>query len=240
MAVGVFIVVAVVALVIFLVSKVRRRVCLMASNLVLARRRVTIEPASHESWFFRRLRAALLLAGVSLAGAQQLPPRPPPQPPPTTTAPPAPAALSVPDPFAGFHPGPRDLYQSPDGSDRFQHLSRYPAPPPPVRVSAGVYFPGPYYYPFGYAQGIPGPYETSWRRRTGCRWRRPICDASAKPPAAAGAADGDPTAQVFVDGYYVGLAEEFGLGRTSDQSGRRRAPRRAARTGLRNAHVQRR
>src|SRR5215213_4541534 len=96
---------------------------------------------------------AFVLAGVSLAYAQQ----PPPQPPAAAPVPPAPVALSVPDPLAGFRPGPRDLYQSPDGSDRFQHLSRYPVPPP--IVFPPVYFPGPYYSPFGY--GYNAPSETS-------------------------------------------------------------------------------
>ena len=56
-----------------------------------------------------------------------------------------------------------------------------------------------------------------WRRRTACRWRRPICGASAKPRAVAlRAANVPDMAQVYVDGYYVGLAEEFGLRRTGD------------------------
>jgi hypothetical protein len=152
----------------------------------------------------------ILIAGVSLAGAQQLPPRPPP------SLPPPPAALSVPDPLAAFRPGPTDLYRSPDGSDRFQHGSRYPAPPPPIVVMPGVYVPGPYYYPgpFDYAHGLPGAhYETSlaetYRMSMAETYRRRQREVARgglvleTVPA---------MAQVFVDGYYVGLAEEFGPG----------------------------
>ena len=150
---------------------------------------------------------ALVLAGVSLAGAQQPPPQPPQAPaPPAASLPPTPAALSVPDPFAGFRQGPRDLYRSPDGSDRFQHMSGYPAHPivlPPMYSS-------PYYW-FGYPYGTPY-YETSlaetyrmsmaesylWRQRAAVRGAL-VLDG---PPRAA---------QVFVDGHYAGLAEEFGV-----------------------------
>ena len=120
--------------------------------------------------------------------------------------PPAPAAVSVPDPFAGMRPGPRDLYQSPDGSDRFHHLSQYPAPP--VVLGPGVYFPSPYFpaysYPTpSYEVSIADTYkmvmvDTYLRRyREGMRGGLVLETA----PAAA---------QVFVDGNYVGLAEEFG------------------------------
>src|SRR5262245_43130264 len=97
----------------------------------------------------------LLLVGVSVASAQRPAPQPPPQPPASVPPPAAPAALSVPNPFAGFHPGPTDLYRSPDGSDRFQHNSAYP----PVAIYPGPIYPGGY-YPFGYAYG-PSYYETS-------------------------------------------------------------------------------
>jgi hypothetical protein len=159
---------------------------------------------------------AILLAVVSLAGAQQPPPSPPPVPP----APPnagsklgnPPAALSVPDPLAGFRPGPRDLYQSPDGSDRFQHLSRYPAPPPPIVVAPGVYFPSPYYYP--YAHGTSAPYyETSmaetYRMSMAETYLRRQREAARGGLVLESVPD---TAQVLVDGYYVGLTEEFGPG----------------------------
>src|SRR5688500_2847739 len=155
---------------------------------------------------------ALLLACATLAAAQQ----PPPLPPPAAPLPPAPAALSVPNPLAGFHPGPTDLYRSPDGSDRFQHGSRYPVPAPPSVPVWGVCFPGPYYYPgqIHYGYGFPAPYsetsmaetyrasmaETYWRRQRESLRGGLMLEAV---PA---------TAQVFVDGYYVGMAGHFGLG----------------------------
>jgi hypothetical protein len=149
---------------------------------------------------------ALLLASVSLAGAQQPPPLPPPIPP-AAPMPPAPAALSVPNPFAGLHPGPRDLYQSPDGSDRFQHLSQYPAPP--IVFLPGTYFPGPYYYP---GSLLAPYYETSmaetYRMSMAETYLRRQREAARGGLVLTTAPD---MAQVYVDGYYVGLAEEFGL-----------------------------
>ena len=145
--------------------------------------------------------SAILLAGASVVGAQK-----PIPPPPTAPLPPAPSALSVPNPLAGMRPGPRDLYQSPDGSDRFHHLSQYPAPP--LIVTPGVYFPGPY-FPAGYPSYVPSQEvsmadtykmvmaDTYLRRyREGTRGGLVLETA----PAAA---------QVFVDGNYVGVAEEF-------------------------------
>jgi hypothetical protein len=151
---------------------------------------------------FAVLAPAVLLASVSLAGAQQPPPLPP-----VAPMPPAPAALSVPNPFAGLHPGPRDLYQSPDGSDRFHHLSQYPAPPA-VMFMPGVYFPGPYYYP----GSLPAPYYETSIAET---YRRSMAETYLRRQRAA-ARGGlvltsvPDVAQVYVDGYYVGLAEEFG------------------------------
>jgi hypothetical protein len=88
---------------------------------------------------FAALTSALLLVCAASAAAQKQPPIPPP---------PAPAALSVPNPLAAMTPGPRDLYRSPDGSDRFQHQAPYPAIPPVL------YFPGPLLmWPFYAAYG---------------------------------------------------------------------------------------
>jgi hypothetical protein len=157
---------------------------------------------------------ALIFGVAALAGAQQPPPQPLPRPPAT----PAPAALAVPNPLAGLRPGPRDLYQSPDGSDRFQHLSQYPAPP--GIVFPGVFFPGPYfpgaygYRGSTYDVSIADTYkmamaDTYWRRhREAARgdFVRELARGGLVLEAIPNAA------QVFVDGYYVGLAEEFGPG----------------------------
>lgn len=153
---------------------------------------------------------AILLAGASLAAAQQAPL------PPTAPLPPAPAALSVPNPLAGLRPGPTDLYRSPDGSDRFQHGSRYPAPPPPMVPGWGVYFPGPYYYPGPFDYGMPAPYhETSiaetYRRSMAETYRQTYRRRQREAARGGLVLQAVPVmAQVFVDGYYVGLAEEFG------------------------------
>ena len=154
----------------------------------------------------------VLLASVSVAGAQQPPPRPAPQPPPSTTVPPAPTSLTAPNPFAGFHPAGPDLYRSPDGSDRFQLGSLYPPPP----AAIGPIYPG-VYYPFGYPFVYPygGMYETSiaeayrmsmaetYLRRQRATARGGLLLQGALPSAA----------QVYIDGHYIGLAEEFGVNR---------------------------
>ena len=150
-----------------------------------------------------------VVAAVSLAHAQQ----PPPQPPVQAPMPPAPAALSVPDPLAGFRQGPRDLYQSPDGSDRFQHLSRYPVPPP--IVFPPIYFPGPYYYPSPYHHYTPGEtsmaetYRMSMAENYLRRQREAARDSARGTLLLEGVPD---STQVLVDGHYFGLASEFGSG----------------------------
>ena len=148
------------------------------------------------------LASAALLAGASLAGAQQ-PPVPTTAPvPPAAPLPPTPAALAVPNPLAGFHSGPRDLYRSPDGSDRFQRLSHYPVPPPPPVHLPGTYLPVGY-YPTQYGASLP---EANPRRRHEVAARGGLALLTVPDMA-----------QVFVDGYYMGLAEEFGLrGRPMD------------------------
>lgn len=160
------------------------------------------------TYLFAMFAPAILLAGGSLAFAQQAPL------PPVAPLPPAPAALSVPNPLAGLRPGPFDLYRSPDGSDRFQHGGRFPAPPPPIVPVWGAYFPAPYYYPGAFDYGMPAPFhETSmaetYRRamaETYLRRQREAVRGGLLLQMVPGAA------QVFVDGYYVGLAEEFGPG----------------------------
>ena len=146
---------------------------------------------------FAVIAPAIFVASVSLAGAQLPPPQPPPQPPPAAKLPPAPAALSVPNPLAGFHPGPQDLYRSPDGSDRFQHLSRYPAPPPVV--APGVYYPGPFYYPSLYDHYMSATHAAFAPRRQSFAALGGLVLETVPDRA-----------QVFVDGYYMGLAEDFG------------------------------
>jgi hypothetical protein len=158
---------------------------------------------------------ALLLAGVSLAAAQN---KPPPPPPPVVAPPPpqSPAALSVPDPLAGFRPGPRDLYRSPDGSDRYQHGSLYPAQPvvigpiypPPV-------YPNPYYgayYPYGAPYGAPSFLETSMAETYRMSMAETYLRRQRESPRGNLVLQAVPTgAQVFVDGHY-GVTEEFGTG----------------------------
>lgn len=143
---------------------------------------------------FAALASVLVLAAASSAAAQQVLPHPQP-------LPPAPAALSVPDPFAA-RPGDRDLYQSLDRSDRFQQISRR-HPGPAVIFHPGLYIPGPYYVPVA---GLPG-----------------FQPSVALPPSVVMARGGltietlPDVAQVYVDGFYVGLAQEFGLrGRALD------------------------
>src|SRR5688500_17441571 len=155
---------------------------------------------------------AILLAAAPHVRAQRPPPAAPPPPAPTAPLPPAPAALSVPDPFAGLRSGPRDLYRSPDGSDRFQHLTPYPVPP--VVFTPGVYLPG----PFGYGYGTPyypNPYYHGMSTSETDPYRRQVV----APRGGLVLQTIPDMAQVFVDGYYVGLAEEFGLhGRAMDIS----------------------
>ena len=135
----------------------------------------------------------LVVTTMSLAAAQQKPsPTVPPPPPPLPSMP---AALTVPNPFGGLVPGPRDLYQNPSGTDRFQHIDRRPRPP--VIIGSGGYFPYPYYPDPNYMPGLD-----HYRRK--------------KEPEVRDVRGGlvllttPPSAQVFVDGFYVGLVEEFG------------------------------
>jgi hypothetical protein len=147
------------------------------------------------------LASAMLLTGVSLCAAQQAAPPP--------VAPRPPAALSVPNPFAGLTPGPRDLYRSPDGSDRFHHLAQYPAPQPSVPgfFVPGVHFPGPYlpgysyYYP-SHDISLADTYKMVMADTYVRRYREGARGGLVLENMPAGA-------QVFVDGNYVGMAGEF-------------------------------
>jgi len=143
---------------------------------------------------------ALLLATASLAVAQQSSSSPPPLPPP-------PVAVSVPNPLAGLSPEPQDLYRSPDGSDRFQHSAPYPAPPP--IFIPGAFFPVPYYL----------PYYLSYDYLSYTRVPTYLRTALGHAPLRGGLVlETIPDrAQVYVDGFYAGLAEDFGLrGRALD------------------------
>ena len=174
------------------------------------------------------LAAALLLGAALPLHAQRRPPRPAPKPPdqslprpqvPQAPAPsqlPAPAALSVPDPLAGFRPGPRDLYQFPGGYDRFQHLRRYHAGLPVVLIPGGGFYPGygPLYDNYGrpldYGRSYDYPYQYEYVEQfPQPRFVEPRGGLTLETIPGNG--------QVFVDGFYAGLAEDFGIsGRALD------------------------
>ena len=130
----------------------------------------------------RALVAALLFA-TSTAQAQQ-----------TTspsTLPSAPAALTVPMPL-GPPPGTIDLYKRPDN---FQSI---PPQPPPVYVPGPVFFPG-----YGIGPYVPGPYVPG-----------PYIYESTAPPTRLGGLRFETypdSAQVSVDGNYVGIVGDYGL-----------------------------
>ena len=153
---------------------------------------------------FVTLVAAVLAMGASHADGQTPPGPPPTTPPPMTAAPlppmpSLPAALTVPNPFGGLIPGPRDLYQSPTGGDRFQQLPVFPRPPIVVGGGGGGYYGGGYYgWPY-----YPDPYMTP--SLEGAYQRRVEPKGSLRIETVPG------FAQVFVDGFYAGTADEFGV-----------------------------
>jgi hypothetical protein len=147
--------------------------------------------------------AAVLLLAASVSSAQA--PAPPPTPSPMKAPPPPPlpsmpAALTVPNPFGGLVPGSRDLYQSPDASDRFQQL-RPPGPRPRGGFGGGGFgFGG-----VGYG-GYGGYYSEPY-------YSPSLNNIYQPPPEIRGGLalmTVPDSAQVFVDGFYVGLTEEFG------------------------------
>ena len=169
---------------------------------------------------------AMLLASVSLAGAQQLPPRAAADAAGGSAAARAGRAQRA-GSVRGLHPGPRDLYQSPDGSDRFQHLSPLSCARPPIVFLPGVYFPGPYYYPgrsVRYETSMAETYRMSMaetylrRQREAARGGLVLTDR---------ARHGAGLRRWILRGARRGVRAAW----TSDQFGRRRAPRRAARAG---------
>jgi hypothetical protein len=148
------------------------------------------------------------------AGAQQLPTVA------VSTAPP-PAAVSVPNPLTGGTRGPVDLYQSPDGSDRFQRGSQYPAQPiflPPGYIPGSFcYGPGPYCY---WPQYDPYLYQYDpylWMPTTAQQLYHYYRQRALVLRGGLVLETLPDDAQVFVDGYFVGAVEEFGLhGRPMD------------------------
>lgn len=147
------------------------------------------------------LAMGLLLAVSISAGAQQqhMQPQhpshhPPPPPPPVIagpTLPSAPAALAVPNPF-GPPPGTLDLYQRPDN---FHNLVRRPFP---------IFFSGPSFFP-GYGYGGPDPYAPYAPGPYGPGYYPQATKGGLRFETEPG------TAQIFVDGYYSGLVEDYGL-----------------------------
>jgi hypothetical protein len=122
-----------------------------------------------------------------------MPPPPPPPPVVTGTAQtPPPAALSVPNPL-GQPAGTVDLYHRPDN---FHNLTPQPLP---------IFFPGQSIYP-GYGYGGSDPY-----------YPPSVGDLRQPGPVRAFAMGGlrletEPrTAQVYVDGFYSGVVEDYGL-----------------------------
>jgi hypothetical protein len=114
--------------------------------------------------------------------------------------PPAPAALTVPNPIPPPR-GPVDLYQLPDKSDRFQAIQPSPQFPslPIVFVPGFVYGTSPYYASTAPYFPAPPPVEFSptrmYRQPYGGLW------LETRPE----------TAQVYVDGFYVGIVEDFSV-----------------------------
>jgi PEGA domain-containing protein len=148
------------------------------------------------AWSPRNLAFALLMSVAATASAQQGSTQPHVVSP--SALPSAPAALTVPMPL-GPPPGTIDLYFRPDNFH-----SNPPQPPP-------LFFPGPIFVPgYGYGSGpyqpapyMPGPYGPT-AYVTDSR-------APAVPKGGLRFEMNPESAQVFVDGNYVGIVEDFGL-----------------------------
>jgi hypothetical protein len=147
--------------------------------------------------------AVLLSVSISVSAqrpshqpAHQPPPRPPisvPVPASPSTLPSAPAALTVPNPF-GVPAGTVDLYQR---LDNYQSLRPQP-----------LFFPGAAYGPaYGYGSGFYSPEPP------------PLASVRVVPKGGLRLETEPASAQVFADGYYVGIVEDFGFrGRILDLS----------------------
>jgi hypothetical protein len=112
--------------------------------------------------------------------------------------PPAPVSLTVPNPIPPPR-GPRDLYQLPDRSDRFQEVPPrqffpFIPTPPFVFVPGYVYGTSPYYVPADPSADVSRSRTVGRPIGRGGLWLETHPD----------------TAQVFVDGFYVGIVQDFG------------------------------
>jgi hypothetical protein len=139
------------------------------------------------------LAVVFLFSSAAHAQHSTPPPRIPPPPPVTspTTLPSAPAALTVPMPL-GPPPGTIDLYVRPDNF--------HSNPPPRPGYAPPVFFPG-YGYGYGYEYGY-GPYSSYL----------PLAGPPAPPRVGNLRFETHPeTAQVFVDGNYTGIVQDYGM-----------------------------
>ena len=151
---------------------------------------------------------ALLLSVSATAWAQQHSPPPPAAPHPFASVPAAPAALTVPMPL-GPPPGTIDLYQRPDNF--------HSNPPPSVFVPGPIFYPG--YGPGPYPPGPywPGPYGAgaymtdSYSPAAAAMLARQLNGTSAETKGGLRFETSPGWAQVFVDGNYVGIVDDFGL-----------------------------
>lgn len=148
---------------------------------------------------------ALLLASGGSAAAQRHsppPPTPPPQVTPPSSLPSAPAALTVPMPL-GPPPGTVDLYARPD---QFHSIPSTPS----------LFVPGPVYVPgFGPGPYPPGTFPSGYVAGPDAQYMMvPPPVPSVIPRVARGSLrfETEPgSAQVFVDGFYVGIVDDFGM-----------------------------
>jgi PEGA domain len=132
----------------------------------------------------------VLLGTPEFAAAQRFPPLPPP-----------PVSLEVPHPIPPISTSPappRDLYQQTPPRDLYQQLAAPRFPPVGMHPRRGIGY-GPFpYVPLGYSY-MP-TVDTAPMRLP-----QPVPVGALRLETTPG------SAQVFVDGYYVGLVDDFGL-----------------------------
>jgi hypothetical protein len=142
----------------------------------------------------------LLSVSISVSAQRPAPrpPTPPPAPASPSSLPSAPAALTVPNPF-GVPAGTVDLYQRPDN---FHSIGTQP-----------LFFPGAIYGP-GYGYGgtpyAPGPYGPGFYSPMMTE-ASPLARLRVFPKGGLRLETEPGSAQVFADGYYVGIVEDFGF-----------------------------